>query len=119
MDKQLVYNRVFLREGETFELVPCVVKLGANENTRSLTIDWEKTYDIVMTGVPVGNDLKVGVFTVVKAVDPKTHHGKRTEEKKYDVFVERGTGKYFYYEQVEGTEKKPPEAISIFANSRT
>jgi hypothetical protein len=74
---------VFLYKGQSFNLIPAIVTLGESESTRSLTLNWEKIYDKVLEGRPVGSELIVGKFTDDKNVE-------------HDVYVERGTGKYFY-----------------------
>jgi hypothetical protein len=74
----------YLLKGQSFELTPAVVTLGVDENTRSLTLNWELIYSKVLSGVRVGSPLVVGKFTDEKGAV-------------FDVYVERVSGKYYYH----------------------
>jgi hypothetical protein len=74
----------YLLKGQSFELIPAFVTLGEKEDTGSLKLNWEMFYSKILTGVRVGSELVVGRFTDEK-------------QQVFDVYVERGTGKYFYH----------------------
>lgn len=80
-------KKVYLVKGQNFQLIPAVVTIGETEDSKSLALNLGAIYDKVLSGLPVGHEVVVGKF---EAAPGKIH----------PVIVERGTGKYYYDEEL-------------------
>jgi hypothetical protein len=80
-------KKVYLVKGQNFQLIPAVVSVGDDENTKSLSINMGAIYDKVLTGLPVGHEIVIGKF---ESAPGKVH----------PVIVEQGTGKFYYDEEL-------------------